>query len=158
MPKIIRLTEHQLNNIVKRVLKEQISPPHDNPPSGASTGGEYAQGGTSTASAGSYISPRGLQFRRTEDNPYDPYDPYDPQDPRDPNIYPKEGSYESKLGRSPMCCKKCKNGRFKHQCEDVQKGGMKKYDSTNCVYATISDCQLNKRSKYGNIKGKKSKK
>ena len=41
------------------------------------------------------------------------------------------------------------------------KGSVKKgkliYDSTNCVYATISDCQLNKRSKPGNISGKKKK-
>ncbi len=157
MPKIIRLTEHQLNNIVKRVLKEQISPPHDNPPSGASTGGAYAEGGTSSASAGAYISPRGLQFS-SQDNPYDPYDPYDPDEPGDPNRYPKAGSYESKLGRSPMCCKKCRNGKFKHQCDDDQKGGKLKYDGTNCVYNTISDCQLNKRSKPGNIKGKRVKK
>ena len=86
-----------------------------------------------------------------EDNP----DPYDPYDPDDPNRYPKPGSYEAKLGRSPMCCKKCKNGKFKHQCDDDQKGGNLKYDSTNCVYETISDCQLNKRT---SKKKKKSKK
>ena len=56
-----------------------------------------------------------------------------------------------------MCCKKCKNGRFKHQCDDSQASKGSQYDSTNCVYATISDCQLNKRSKPGNIAGKKKK-
>ena len=56
MPKIIRLTEHQLNNIVKRVLKEQITPP--NPPAGYSTGYSGAQGGTRAADAGAYVTPR----------------------------------------------------------------------------------------------------
>ena len=89
-------------------------------------------------------------------NPYDDDnpDPYDRDNPKPK----KSGSYEPLLKRSPMCCKKCKNGKFKHQCDDTQKGGKLSYDGTNCVYATISDCQLNKRSKPGNLKGKRVKK
>ena len=165
MPKIIRLTESQLTTLVRKVLekeeknivKEQVlsfggdspTPSHNN-----GNGGALTRGGTNTSSSGEYISPRGLQFS-TQDDPYDPYDPYDPDHPGDPNVYPKSGSYESKLGRSPMCCKKCKNGKFKHQCDDNQKGGKLKYDGTNCVYETISDCQLNKRTVKRKKKSKK---
>ena len=179
MTKIIKLTEGQLNNKVKKVLvaqeKENIlkEQSKDNGRQGGGDdgmGGRIA-GGTSTASSGSYVTPGGINFTtntpggandRTyteqpslryggydDDNP----DPYDRDNPKPK----KRGSYETKLKRSPMCCKKCKNGRFKHQCDDTQKGGKLIYDSTNCVYATISDCQLNKRSKPGNISGKKKK-
>ena len=155
MAKIIKLKESDVHRIVKKVINEQsISKDNPyNPPGGGIT--SSTNGGTSTASAGQYISPASLQFRDggydyDEDNPYDPDYPDKQKDPKD-------GAYETKLGRSPMCCKKCKNGKFKHQCDDNQKGGQLKYDSTNCVYDTISDCQLNKRSKPGNI-AKKSKK
>jgi len=163
MKKIIRLTESDLHKIVKKVIAEGYDPkPGD-------SGTQFsAVGGTNTSSAGAYVTPGGITWsgkdkpsRRTTtyDDPYYPYDGYDQDDPYDPpgrKKYPKSGSYETKIGRSPMCCKKCKNGRFKHQCDDSQASG--KYDSTNCVYATISDCQLNKRSKPGNIKGKRIKK
>ena len=164
MSKVIRLTESDLNRIVKRILNEEDPKPSPSP-------GKYISnvGGTNTESSGAYVTPGGIRWNTKEyggritttggyDDPYypdDPYDTYDPKYPRNPD-YKKTGSYEKQLGRSPMCCKKCKNGRFKHQCDDSQASG--KYDSTNCVYATISDCQLNKRSKPGNIKGKRIKK
>ena len=140
----------------KSSLHEQSLTTTPNPNPNTYTGG--AKGGTSAASAGAYVTPKA--FVITQDEIPDPYDddnpdPYDPYDPDDPNRYPKPGSYESKLGRSPMCCKKCKNGKFKHQCDDTQKGGKLKYDSTNCVYETISDCQLNKRSRKRKKKSKK---
>ena len=61
-------------------------------------------------------------------------DPYYPDDPYDRKQPPKKqtDSYETKL-RSTQCCRKCKNGRYKHNCDDVQKGGINKYSSTNCV-------------------------
>jgi hypothetical protein len=173
MAKIIKLTEFQLNNIIKRVLVEgekekTLKEQYDPPPQGGNTTYRSGLGGTNTSSAGAYVTPGGINFDggtpggandrtyteqpslRYGDNP----DPYDDDNPRK---YPKRGSFETKLKRSPMCCKKCKNGRFKHQCDDTQKGGKLTYDSTNCVYATISDCQLNKRSKPGNISKSKKK-
>ena len=163
MAKIIKLTEAQLNTIVKKVLEqeqninEQITPP-DPPHSGGGRMITTTGGGTSTADAGAYVSPAGLKFKDTaydDDDPYDPYDPYDPEYPDDPNLYPKEGSYVGKMGRSPMCCKKCKNGKYKHQCDDKDRGNKLKYDGTNCVYETLSDCQLNKRMKKRKKKSKK---
>lgn len=174
MAKIIKLTESQLYKIIKRVLvegekekilKEQVDP---YPGQGGNTTYNSGLGGTTTSSAGAYVTPGGINFTndtpggandrtyteqpslRYGDNP----DPYDDDNPRK---YPKPGSFETTLKRSPMCCKKCRNGKFKHQCDDNQKGGKLKYDSTNCVYSTISDCQLNKRSKPGNISKSKKK-
>jgi len=174
MKRIIKLTESLLYKIVKRVLvegekenilKEQISPP---PGQGGNTTYNSGLGGTNTSSAGAYVTPGGINFTndtpggandrtyteqpslRYGDNP----DPYDNDNPRK---NPKPGQYVGKISRSPMCCKKCRNGKFKHQCDDNQKGGKLKYDSTNCVYTTISDCQLNKRSKPGNISKPKKK-
>lgn len=167
MKRIIRLTEEQLNKIVKRVLTEQKPEP------GQGGYNSQGRGGTNTSSSGAYVTPAGINFTNNtpggandrtyteqpslryggydDDNP----DPYDRDRPRK-----DAGQYVGKLKRSPMCCKKCKNGRFKHQCDDTQASKGAKYDSTNCVYATISDCQLNKRSKPGNMSGgrKKSKK
>jgi hypothetical protein len=172
MAKIIKLTESQLNKIVKRVLvegeKEKLLT-EDGPYPGQG-GNTYTGelGGTNTSSAGAYVTPGGINFgggtpggandRTYTEQPggYDDDNP-DPYDRDRPRKYPKRGSFETTLKRSPMCCKKCKNGRFKHQCDDTQKGGKLSYDSTNCVYATISDCQLNKRSKPGNISKTKKK-
>ena len=177
MTKIIKLTEGQLNNIVKKVIvaqeKENILKEQSKDNNGGDDGmGGRIYGGTSTASSGSYVTPAGINFKTntpggTNDRTYTEqpslrYGGYDDDnpDPFDRDRPKKSGSYETLLKRSPMCCKKCRNGKFKHQCDDTQKGGKLRYDSTNCVYATISDCQLNKRSKPGNIKGvkKKSKK
>ena len=167
MGRTIKLTESQLNRIIQQVIEEESKKDSlqeqsltTTPSSNPTTSNNIARGGTSTASAGAYVTPTALVLSQDDDDYPDPYeednpDPYDPYDPDDPNRYPKPGSYEAKLGRSPMCCKKCKNGKFKHQCDDDQKGGNMKYDSTNCVYETISDCQLNKRT---SKKKKKSKK
>jgi hypothetical protein len=173
MAKIIKLTEAQLNKIVKRVLvegeKEKLLTEQDPyPDQGGNTTYKSGLGGTNTSSAGAYVTPGGINFdggtpggandRTYTEQPSLRYGDYpDPYDDDNPRKYPKRGSFETKLKRSPMCCKKCKNGRFKHQCDDTQKGGKLKYDSTNCVYATISDCQLNKRSKPGNISKRKKK-
>ena len=175
MSKIIRLTESDLNRIVKKVLKTQQLMMEDNPKPQPGRGGGYNStiSGTNTKSSGAYVTPAGINFTNNipggikdrtyteqpslryggydDDNP----DPYDRDKPRK---LPTPGQYVGKLSRSPMCCKKCKNGRFKHQCDDTQASKGAKYDSTNCVYATISDCQLNKRSKPGTIKGVKKKK
>jgi hypothetical protein len=62
------------------------------------------------------------------------------------------GSFTSTLKRSTMCCKKCKNGKFKHECDDEIKSPNLKFDKTGCIYETITDCQLNKK------KGKKGRK
>ena len=45
-----------------------------------------------------------------------------------------------------MCCKKCKNGKFKHECDDEIKSPNLKFDKTGCIYETITDCQLNKKN------------
>ena len=158
MKKIIKLTEQDLHRIIKRVLTEQPQPPKD----GGGDGYVGGRQGTSTASAGAYVTPGGIKWNTIDyppprkrggyKDPYYPDDPYNGKRKREPT----EGAYETKL-RSTECCKKCKNGKFKHNCDDVQKGGVTKYSSTNCVYATLSDCQLNKRSKPGNIKGVKKK-
>ncbi len=178
MAKIIKLTESQLNKIVKRVLVEGekeklLTEDGPYPGQGGNTTYTGELGGTNTSSAGAYVTPGGINFgggtpggakdRTYTEQPSLRYGGYDDDNPdpydRDrPRKYPKRGSFETTLKRSPMCCKKCKNGRFKHQCDDTQKGGKLSYDSTNCVYATISDCQLNKRSKPGNLKGKRVKK
>ena len=154
MGRTLKLTESQLNRIIQQVIeeeskKESLQEQTPTPPSNPTTSNNIARGGTSPASAGAYVTPTALVLSQDDDDYPDPYDP------DAPNRYPKPGSYEAKLGRSPMCCKKCKNGKFKHQCDDDQKGGNLKYDSTNCVYETISDCQLNKRT---SKKKKKSKK
>ena len=170
MKKIIRLTESDLRRIVKRVLTE------GDPKPGQRGGGTIVGsqiGGTNTSSAGAYVTPGGINFTtntpggandrtyteqpslRYGGNGRKPYDDDNPKQPR--KKPPTAGQYVSKLKRSPMCCKKCKNGRFKHQCDDTQASKRTTYDSTNCVYATISDCQLNKRSKPGTIKGTKTK-
>ena len=165
MSKIIRLTETQLNNIVKKVLNESPYPGRDN--KGQQTPG---RGGTNTSSSGAYVTPGGINFdggrpggsndRTYTEQPSLRYggngrDPYDNDNPRYPKKQPPtSGSYETKL-RSTECCKKCKNGMFKHNCSDVPRGPLGKFDSTNCVYATISDCQLNKRSYKKKKKSKK---
>ena len=73
--------------------------------------------------------------------------------PITPPTYGNEtGSFTSTLKRSTMCCKKCKNGKFKHECDDEIKSPNLKFDKTGCIYETITDCQLNKK------KGKKGRK
>lgn len=155
MSKIIRLTESDLKRIVKQVLNEQYPDPQNG---GTQTPG---RGGTSTASSGAYVTPGGINFtndkpggandRTYTETPSLRYggnvpDPYDNDNPEYPRKQPPQvGQFETKL-RSTECCKKCKNGMFKHNCEDVPRGTLGKFDSTNCVYATISDCQLNKRT------------
>jgi len=85
----------------------------------------------------------------TQDNGYrDPYDddnpdPYDRQKPK-PKSKPEEKEW-----RSPPCCKPCKSGKFrwKHDCGELERAaGSKPSKSTGCIYVTISDCQLNKKS------------
>ena len=74
--------------------------------------------------------------------PYDDRPPYGDTPP-----YGDEtGSFTSTLKRSTMCCKKCKNGKFKHECDDEIKSPNLKFDKTGCIYETISDCQLNKKN------------
>jgi len=96
------------------------------------------------------IAPAYTAYNRYDDpNPYDndipdPYDPYDPDYPNGKK-YPK--TKPKKEWRSPPCCKPCKGGKWRHDCGELERAaGSQKSKSTGCIYATISDCQLAKKS------------
>jgi len=80
------------------------------------------------------------------------YDYTPPPEGDRPTYGDETGSFTTTLKRSTMCCKKCKNGKFKHECDDEIKSPNLKFDKTGCIYETISDCQLNKK------KGKRGRK
>ena len=65
MSKIIRLTESDLNRIVKKVLKTQQLMMEDNPKPGRGGGYNSTISGTNTKSSGAYVTPAGINFTNT---------------------------------------------------------------------------------------------